>query len=58
MESTTSDSNHFFQQQFSSRQDSGPQTTLARDDASFDLSLGSAEELLSTSMDAGINLNI
>jgi len=58
MESTTSDSNHFFQQQFSSRQDAAPQTTLAADDASFDLSLSSAEEFLSASLDAGINLSI
>ena len=59
MESTTSDSNHFFQQQFSSRQDAAPQASLtAADDASFDLSLSSAEELLSASMDTGINLSI
>jgi len=58
MESTTSDSNHFFQQQFSSRQDSASQPTLALDETAFDLSLSSAEELLSASMGAGINLSI
>ncbi len=58
LESTTSDSNHFFQQQFSSREDAAPQTPLASDDTSFDLSLSSAEENLSASMDSGINLNI
>ncbi len=58
LESTTSDSNHFFQQQFSSREDAGTQTLLASEDTSFDLSLSSAEENLSASMDSGINLNI
>lgn len=58
LESTTSDSNHFFQQQFSSREDAAPQTLLASEDTSFDLSLSSAEENLSASMDSGINLNI
>ncbi len=58
LESTTSDSNHFFQQQFSSREDAAPRTPLASDDTSFDLSLSSAEENLSASMDSGINLNI
>lgn len=57
--STSSDSNNFFQQQFSSRQDSTPQKTLTNNENSFDISLNSAEEILSnTSMDSGINLNI
>ena len=56
MESTTSDSNHFFQQQFSSRHDSMPQTPLADNESAFDLSLSSAEA--NTNMNAGINLSI
>ncbi|MBU4236349.1 MAG: flagellar hook-length control protein FliK [Proteobacteria bacterium] len=57
--STNSDSNNFFQQQFSSRQDSTPQKTLTNNEISFDISLNSAEEILSNpSMDSGINLNI
>ncbi|MDD3815493.1 MAG: flagellar hook-length control protein FliK [Desulfocapsaceae bacterium] len=57
--SDNSDSNNFFQQHFSSRQDSTPQKTLPNNDNSFDISLNSAEEILSnTSMDSGINLNI
>ncbi len=59
LESTNSDSNDFFQQQFSSDQDSAPQPTLASGESSFDLSLNSAEEILSNaSMDSGINLSI
>lgn len=58
MESTTTDSNAFFQQQFASRQDSTPQTTLATSEASFDLSLNSAEEVLNPSMTSGVNLSI
>ncbi|MFH2123572.1 MAG: flagellar hook-length control protein FliK [Pseudomonadota bacterium] len=59
LESTNHDSDNFFQQQFSSGQDSAQQKTLASDETSFDLSLTSAEEILgNTSMDSGINLNI
>ncbi|MBU0665446.1 MAG: flagellar hook-length control protein FliK [Proteobacteria bacterium] len=59
LESTSSDSNDFFQQQFSSKQDSASQTTLASGETSFDLSLNSAEEILSNaSMESGINLSI
>jgi len=57
-ESSTSDSNDFFQQQFSSRQDTTPQAAPVLDRSSFELSLHSAEALLSGPMDPGINLSI
>lgn len=59
LESTSSDSNNFFQQQFSSGHDSAPQTTRAQGEASFDLSLNAAEETLNNApLDSGINLSI
>jgi len=57
-ESSTTDSNDFFQQQFSSRQDTAPQAAPVLDRSAFELSLHSAEALLGGSMDSGINLNI
>jgi len=57
-ESSTTDSNDFFQQQFSSRQDTTPQATPVLDRSSFELSLHSAEALLGGSIDSGINLSI
>jgi len=57
-ESSTTDSNDFFQQQFSSRQDAPPPATPVLDRSSFELSLHSAEALLGGSMDSGINLSI
>lgn len=57
-ESSTTDSNDFFQQQFSSRQDAPPQPPSALGNSSFEFSLSSAEELLIGSMDSGINLSI
>jgi flagellar hook-length control protein FliK len=57
-ESSTTDSNDFFQQQFSSRQDTAPQAAPVLDKSSFELSLHSAEALLSGPMDSGINLSI
>lgn len=59
LESSNSSSNDFFQQQFSSRQDSSPRATPVSTLSSFELSLNSAEELLvAPSMDSGINLSI
>jgi flagellar hook-length control protein FliK len=59
LESSNSSSNDFFQQQFSSRQDSSPEATPVSSMSSFELSLNSAEELLiAPSMDSGINLSI
>jgi flagellar hook-length control protein FliK len=59
LESSNSSSNDFFQQQFSSRQDSSPKATPVSSLSSFELSLNSAEELLiAPSMDSGINLSI
>lgn len=59
LESSNSSSNDFFQQQFSSRQDSSPRATPVSSLSSFELSLNSAEELLvAPSMDSGINLSI
>lgn len=58
LESTDSDSNHFFQKQFSSRQESTPQKTHVNSETAFDLSLNVAEENLHSSPDSGINLNI
>jgi flagellar hook-length control protein FliK len=58
-ESTSSGSNEFFQKHFSSGQESAPQTPLAQSETPFDLSLHSAEEILSsTATDSGINLSI
>jgi flagellar hook-length control protein FliK len=58
LESATTDSHDFFQQQFSSRRDSTPQAAAVPGQSSFEASLNSAEELLIGSMDSGINLNI
>jgi flagellar hook-length control protein FliK len=58
LESTNPDANNFFQQQFSSRQDSGPHTTPAGSEDSFDLSLNSAEAMLNAPKDSGVNLSI
>jgi flagellar hook-length control protein FliK len=58
LDSTSSDANDFFQKHYSSRQDSGPQTKFMSSNDSFDLALNSAEEILSTSPNSGINLSI
>jgi flagellar hook-length control protein FliK len=58
LEPTNPDAHHFFQQQFSSRQDSGPQTTPTGSEDSFDLSLNSAEAMLNAPKDSGVNLSI
>lgn len=58
LDATESSSNDFFQQQFSSRQESAPRATLVPGNASFEPSLNSAEELYVGPMDSGINLSI
>ena len=58
LESTDSSSNDFFQQQFSSSQDSPPRATVIPGNASFEMSLNSAEEIYVGPMDSGINLSI
>lgn len=58
LESATTGSHDFFQQQFSSRRDFTPQTAAARGQSNFAASLNSAEGLLTGSLDSGINLNI
>jgi flagellar hook-length control protein FliK len=58
LDSTSSDANDFFQKHYSSRQDSGPQTKFMSSNDSFDLALHSAEEILSTSPNSGIDLSI
>ncbi len=58
LESANSSSNDFFQQQFSSRQDSAPRVPFVPDNSPFEISLNSAEELFIGPMDSGINLSI
>ncbi|KAF0188225.1 MAG: flagellar hook-length control [Desulfobulbaceae bacterium] len=58
LEATDSSRNDFFQQQFSSRQDSTPRGTVVPGNASFEPSLNSVEELYVGPMDSGINLSI
>jgi flagellar hook-length control protein FliK len=58
LESTNPDASNSFQQQFSSRRDSMPQTISTGIEDSFDFSLNSAEAILNASTDSGVNLNI
>jgi hypothetical protein len=58
LDGASSDSNDFFQQQFSSQHDTEPQTNFISSSDSFNLALHSAEETLSASPNSGINLSI
>jgi flagellar hook-length control protein FliK len=57
LDGASSDSNDFFQQQFSSQHDTEPQTKFMSSNDSFNLALHSAEEILSAP-NSGINLSI